>query len=41
LVHADDVADPAAVGIGGADAQLAVLALRLEMAAVYLRLIRG
>ncbi|HEY7051649.1 MAG TPA: TobH protein [Mycobacterium sp.] len=41
VVYADDVADPAAVGIGGADAQLAVLALRLEMAAVYLRLIRG
>lgn len=41
LVGAEDVADPATVGIGSADAQLAVLAVRLEMAAVYLRLIRG
>jgi len=39
LVGAEDVPDP--VGIGSADAQLAVLAVRLEMAAVYLRLIRG
>ena len=41
LVGADDTADPGEVGIGSADAQLAVLAVRLEMAAVYLRLIRG
>jgi len=41
LVGAEDIADPGAVGIGSADAQLAVLAVRLEMAAVYLRLIRG
>ena len=41
LVGAEDIADPGGVGIGGADAQLAVLAVRLEMAAVYLRLIRG
>jgi hypothetical protein len=41
LVGAEDIADPGAVGIGSADAQLAVLATRLEMAAVYLRLIRG
>ncbi|MDT5091174.1 MAG: hypothetical protein QOH60_537 [Mycobacterium sp.] len=41
VVGADDVADPSAVGIGGADAQLGVLAVRMEMAAVYLRLIRG
>ena len=41
LVGAEDIADPATVGIGSADAQLAVLAVRLEMAAVYLRLIRG
>jgi hypothetical protein len=41
LVGAEDIADPGGVGIRGADAQLAVLAVRLEMAAVYLRLIRG
>jgi hypothetical protein len=41
LIGADDVADPGAVGIGSADAQLGVLAVRLEMTAVYLRLIRG
>ena len=41
IIHADDVADPGEVGVGGIDAQLAVLAVRLEMAAVYLRLIRG
>jgi hypothetical protein len=41
LVGAQDIADPGMVGIGSADAQLAVLAVRLEMAAVYLRLIRG
>jgi hypothetical protein len=41
VVGAEDVADPGAAGIGGADAQLGVLAVRLEMAAVYLRLIRG
>ncbi len=41
LVGAEDIADPGAVGIGSADVQLAVLAVRLEMAAVYLRLIRG
>lgn len=41
LIHADDVADPGPVGVGSIDAQLGVLAVRLEMAAVYLRLIRG
>jgi hypothetical protein len=41
LVGAEDIADPGGVGIGSAYAQLAVLAVRLEMAAVYLRLIRG
>jgi hypothetical protein len=41
LVGAEDIADPGAVGIGSADAQLGVLAVRLEMTAVYLRLIRG
>jgi hypothetical protein len=41
LVGAEDIADPGAVGIGSVDAQLAVLATRLDMAAVYLRLIRG
>jgi len=41
LVGAEDIADPGAVGIGSADAQLVVLAVRLEMTAVYLRLMRG
>ena len=41
LVGAQDVADATAGIISSADAQLAVLAVRLEMAAVYLRLIRG
>jgi hypothetical protein len=41
LVGAEDIADATAGSIGGVDAQLGVLAVRLEMAAVYLRLIRG
>src|SRR6185437_1732650 len=41
LIGAEDIAAPGAVGVGSADAQLAVLAVRLEMTAVYLRLIRG
>jgi hypothetical protein len=41
VIGAEDAADPATTAIGGADAQLGVLAVRLEMAAVYLRLIRG
>ncbi len=41
LVGAQDVADATAGIISSADAQLAVLAVRLEMAAVYLRLVRG
>jgi hypothetical protein len=43
LVSSEDVPDPAAapVGVGGVEQQLAVLAVRLEMAAVYLRLVRG
>jgi hypothetical protein len=43
LVSSEDVPDPAIapVGVGGVEQQLAVLALRLEMAAVYLRLVRG
>lgn len=41
LVGAQDVADANAGIISSADAQLAVLAVRLEMAAVYLRLVRG
>jgi hypothetical protein len=41
LVSSEDVPDAAPVGIGGAEQQLAVLAVRLEMAAVYLRLVRG
>ncbi len=32
---------PASTGVGGAEQQLAILAVRLEMAAVYLRLVRG
>jgi hypothetical protein len=31
----------ARTGAGGAEQQLAVLAVRLEMAAVYMRLVRG
>jgi hypothetical protein len=43
VVSSEDVADPpsARVGAGGVEQQLAVLAVRLEMAAVYLRLVRG
>jgi hypothetical protein len=42
LVSAEDVPDPVVpVGVGGVEQQLAVLAVRLEMAAVYLRLVRG
>ncbi|MBV8929332.1 MAG: TobH protein [Mycobacteriaceae bacterium] len=43
LVSSEDVpdADAAPVAVGGAELQLAVLAVRLEMAAVYLRLVRG
>ncbi|MFZ0832265.1 MAG: TobH protein, partial [Mycobacterium sp.] len=41
LVGAQDVADATAGIISSGDAQLAVLAVRLEMAAVYLRLARG
>lgn len=41
LVGAEDVADPTAIGIGGAEQELTILAVRLEMAAVYLRLVRG
>ncbi|MBV9514384.1 MAG: TobH protein [Mycobacteriaceae bacterium] len=41
LVGAEDIPDAVGIGIGSADAQLAVLAVRLEMTAVYLRLIRG
>jgi hypothetical protein len=41
LIGSEDVPDATSVGVGGADQQLAVLALRLEMAAVYLRLVRG
>jgi hypothetical protein len=32
---------PAPTGAGPAEQQLAVLAVRLEMAAVYMRLVRG
>lgn len=43
VVSSEDVPDPgsAPVGVGGVEQQLAVLAVRLEMAAVYLRLVRG
>jgi hypothetical protein len=46
LVGAEDVPDgpdvsPAALGAQRAEQQLAILAVRLEMAAVYLRLVRG
>ena len=41
LIGAQDVADATAGIIGSDDVQLAVLAVRLEMAAVYMRLIRG
>ena len=43
LVGAEDVPDVSAVpvAIGRAEQQLATLAVRLEMAAVYLRLVRG
>ncbi|MFZ0907687.1 MAG: TobH protein, partial [Mycobacterium sp.] len=46
IVGAEDVpegpgASSAPVGVQGAEQQLAILAVRLEMAAVYLRLVRG
>jgi hypothetical protein len=41
VVSSEDVPDAAPVGAAGAEQQLAVLAVRLEMAAVYLRLVRG
>ncbi|WP_204081105.1 TobH protein [Mycobacterium riyadhense] len=49
LIEAEDVPEvadgpassPAPRGVGRAEQQLAVLAVRLEMAAVYLRLVRG
>jgi hypothetical protein len=41
LIGAQDVADATAGIISSDDVQLAVLAVRLEMAAVYMRLIRG
>jgi hypothetical protein len=41
LIGAQDVADATAGIISSDDVQLAVLAVRLEMTAVYLRLIRG
>jgi hypothetical protein len=43
LVSAEDVPDATAATFGavGVEQQLAVLAVRLEMAAVYLRLVRG
>jgi hypothetical protein len=52
LIAAEDVPDapagsagspalPAPTGAGRAEQQLAILAVRLEMAAVYLRLMRG
>ena len=47
LLGAEDVGDvgdagqPAESGVSGVETQLAVLALRLEMAAVYLRLAAG
>ena len=36
-----DAGQPAESGVSGVETQLAVLALRLEMAAVYLRLAAG
>jgi hypothetical protein len=43
VVSSEDVPDAGAapLGVGGVEQQLAVLAVRLEMAAVYLRLVRG
>ncbi len=41
IIGAEDVPDATSVGVGGAEQQLGVLAVRLEMAAVYLRLVRG
>ena len=46
IVGAEDVPDlpegrPAPAAAGRAEQQLAILAVRLEMAAVYLRLVRG
>jgi hypothetical protein len=44
LVAAEDVPDAperSATAAGPAEQQLAVLAVRLEMAAVYMRLVRG
>ena len=41
LVGAEDLSDAPGAGVGGVEQQLGVLAVRLEMAAVYLRLVRG
>jgi hypothetical protein len=41
IVGAEDVPDATAVSASGAEQQLGVLAVRLEMAATYLRLVRG
>ncbi|MBV9092059.1 MAG: TobH protein [Mycobacteriaceae bacterium] len=41
IIGAEDVPDATSVGVGSAEQQLGVLAVRLEMAAVYLRLVRG
>lgn len=41
IIGAEDVPDATSVGVGGTEQQLGVLAVRLEMAAVYLRLVRG
>jgi hypothetical protein len=41
VIGAEDVPDATSVGAGNTEQQLAVLAVRLEMAAVYLRLVRG
>jgi hypothetical protein len=46
VVGAEDVPDlpeggPARSGVQRSEQQLAILAVRLEMAAVYLRLVRG
>ncbi|MCW2654738.1 MAG: TobH protein [Mycobacterium sp.] len=41
LIGAEDIPDATSVGVGGIEQQLGVLAVRLEMAAVYLRLVRG
>lgn len=41
IIGAQDVPDATSVGVAGTEQQLGVLAVRLEMAAVYLRLVRG